>query len=220
MKGSPAQPRRLCSALSVVMHTAILGLLLAGCASVKAPDPRVERLAREQCPDTVFVARWPWPEQADSLFRSRKLPEKSTGTPAAYLAVWRKSLVEDAARNGLQLIWPTEGWELATPVWPAVPGSRSLVLQLDSLVVHPLKAGGMKRFAQWMNLSLEEDREFGWVETAYHLEYGDGSALVDSGSLISRRPDTRYTLNHTDRTGLLLGQAARDLVTVFRARRQ
>jgi hypothetical protein len=197
-----------------------LTLVLAGCGAHRPPAPRLERLGREQVPDTVYISRWPWPEQADSLFRSPGLPQRSTGSPAAYLAVWRKNLGEAAARNGLQLVWPAEGWPECPQAFATQPGPASLVLSLDSLVVHPLKSTGLKRLAQWMNLGLEEDREFGWVETHFHLLRSDGQALEGPSPLVSRRPDTRYTLNHTDRTGLLLGQAARDLVSLFRARGQ
>lgn len=191
--------------------------LLIGCATHRIPEPRLERLAREQVPDTVFIARWPWPEQADSLFRCPKLPGRSTGTASAYLVIWQKGLKEEAARNGLQLVWPETGWSGVTEPWPVRPGPASLVLELDSLVVHPVKDSGLKRLAQWMNLGLEEAREFGWAETHFRLRHGDG--FVEGASpVLSRRPDTRYTLNHSDRTGLLLGQAARDLVSLFRAR--
>ena len=197
-------------------------VLLVGCASIKPPAPLLERLSREQCPDTVFIANWPHPEEADSLFRCRKLPERSTGSPAAYLSVWRKSFLEEAARNGLQLVWPEDGWTAGEPGWSRDPGEGSLILALDSLSVHALKSGGFQRFVQWLGLSIQRDREFGWVETHYrylghHVDMD--SLLLDAPhSLVSRRPDTPYTLNHTDRTGLLLGQAARDMVTVLHSR--
>ncbi len=187
---------------------------LTACAGMRMPDRSLPPLGRVM-PDSVFVHHWPPDSQADSLFVIQKMPRRSLGSSADYLRVWRTSFEDEARRQGMKVIWPAAGLGAADTGWPALPGSASWVLVPLGFELQGVNRGGIGSFFAWLGVSQPARREYGWLKSRFRFEATTGAVLWED-SLLSRRPDGKYTLNRTDRAGLLATQAAKDLVQVLR----